>query len=503
MAEVELLNLRSSVIYSCEIDASPTTPHIFYVKMLDQTLTNLGEITLKINFLNKTRQAVTPESKFRNSENDKSCISTSREFGQQKTNFLLRKYETLIDQLKIKNELLASVKDDLFKQKNSLEAILNEERDYVTSLENKIKQVSQDYSEALKRSEDRDGSFLQKLNTLVKENSELQKENYQLSCEVKTLESENFYMQENMKRISFFNFETFLVEYSRKIDEISEMYYKSEKERDALQNMLKGSDEIAEKIIKSTNSSTVHLENQNKTLLKDIKDLQDELKFYKLQQTEVKIEEANLREIICIKDQKLQEIKKTLEDSKYEVDQFKNKNEELKNQLKIAQDENDKLEHEMSEYKCKVMQSVKLERTRLDDIDLMLEKYFADQNLENLFVKISTGLYVYGTKKINVSIRNGLLICRVGGGYLVLEEFLRQEQGEKQVQRKTTTNSPLNSIRNTFNFPVKHGKTNSLVSHLVSPKQRGRLTMSFDMENTAVDKIIDEKPKLDLKRLST
>jgi hypothetical protein len=44
--------------------------------------------------------------------------------------------------------------------------------------------------------------------------------------------------------------------------------------------------------------------------------------------------------------------------------------------------------------------------------------------------RLGEGTYLYGTKKIFAKIMNGKLIIRVGGGYMVIDEFLKQFEQE-------------------------------------------------------------------------
>jgi hypothetical protein len=38
--------------------------------------------------------------------------------------------------------------------------------------------------------------------------------------------------------------------------------------------------------------------------------------------------------------------------------------------------------------------------------------------------KLYEGYYLFGTKKIYAKIMNGKLVIRVGGGYMIIEEFI-------------------------------------------------------------------------------
>jgi hypothetical protein len=51
------------------------------------------------------------------------------------------------------------------------------------------------------------------------------------------------------------------------------------------------------------------------------------------------------------------------------------------------------------------------------------------------FDKVSTNNYMFGTKKISAKITNGVLLVRVGGGYMDIESFYRQ-YGEQELHKQ-------------------------------------------------------------------
>jgi len=64
--------------------------------------------------------------------------------------------------------------------------------------------------------------------------------------------------------------------------------------------------------------------------------------------------------------------------------------------------------------------------TKGDKIDKRLSVFInKTTSLPIQFIRIGEGLYTFGTKKIAVKILNGKIVIRVGGGYLMIEEFLR------------------------------------------------------------------------------
>ena len=56
----------------------------------------------------------------------------------------------------------------------------------------------------------------------------------------------------------------------------------------------------------------------------------------------------------------------------------------------------------------------------------MLAAYLVANNTANNFIRLADGIYSHKNKKVGVCIRNGGLVIRVGGGYMYIDEFLRQ-----------------------------------------------------------------------------
>ena len=59
-----------------------------------------------------------------------------------------------------------------------------------------------------------------------------------------------------------------------------------------------------------------------------------------------------------------------------------------------------------------------------DLIDQMLSHYVNQANCPVPIRKIGNGFYLFGTKKIYAKILNGKLVIRVGGGFMIIEEFI-------------------------------------------------------------------------------
>ena len=65
-----------------------------------------------------------------------------------------------------------------------------------------------------------------------------------------------------------------------------------------------------------------------------------------------------------------------------------------------------------------------------DAVDEKLADYvnnFPDrQKLKIMFLRESTGIYEFGTKRVEVRVTKGKIMIRVGGGYIPIDEFLNQ-----------------------------------------------------------------------------
>jgi len=59
-----------------------------------------------------------------------------------------------------------------------------------------------------------------------------------------------------------------------------------------------------------------------------------------------------------------------------------------------------------------------------DVLDQMLSHYVNQANCPVPIRKLGNGFYLFGTKKIYAKILNGKLVIRVGGGYMIIEEFI-------------------------------------------------------------------------------
>ncbi len=75
-----------------------------------------------------------------------------------------------------------------------------------------------------------------------------------------------------------------------------------------------------------------------------------------------------------------------------------------------------------------------------DPVDKRLADYInnapAKLRRQMNFVRESEGIYKYGKKRVFMKIENDLIIIRVGGGYLTIDEFVDQYATEDTDKKK-------------------------------------------------------------------
>ena len=99
-----------------------------------------------------------------------------------------------------------------------------------------------------------------------------------------------------------------------------------------------------------------------------------------------------------------------------------------------------------------------------DLLDEMLGQYIHQANCPVPIKKLGNGYYIFGTRKIYAKILNGKLVIRVGGGYMVIEEFI-----------STYAEQELNKINkiNEKNALSEEDDTNDVDSLELTPASRG------------------------------
>lgn len=66
------------------------------------------------------------------------------------------------------------------------------------------------------------------------------------------------------------------------------------------------------------------------------------------------------------------------------------------------------------------------------ETEIALRRFLIKTNRRGLFVKDQGNMYKFGKKKVFIALKHGNLLCRVGGGFENIEEFIVKNQDSKQ-----------------------------------------------------------------------
>ena len=98
---------------------------------------------------------------------------------------------------------------------------------------------------------------------------------------------------------------------------------------------------------------------------------------------------------------------------------------ELLQQIRDQQTEIESLRVYAVDLKAKVSIYVPIKDDPVDErVAEYLNNYPDRQQLKIMFLRESTGVYEFGTKRVEVREAKGKLLIRVGGGYMGIDEFL-------------------------------------------------------------------------------
>lgn len=127
--------------------------------------------------------------------------------------------------------------------------------------------------------------------------------------------------------------------------------------------------------------------------------------------------------------------KATIESDLQQILDLKQSVSSLQSALKASHEETDRKDREIRQLSAQVealrtknrplQELPAAECTVPDMVDDLLRDYTQSHNLTVPFVKISEGVYTVGSKRVNVTVRNGVPVIRVGGGFMFLEEFVK------------------------------------------------------------------------------
>ncbi|EAR93070.1 growth-arrest-specific protein 2 domain protein (macronuclear) [Tetrahymena thermophila SB210] len=132
-----------------------------------------------------------------------------------------------------------------------------------------------------------------------------------------------------------------------------------------------------------------------------------------------------------------------------------------------------------------------------DEIDEKLCEFLSNNVTPIKFVRIDEGLYNFGTKRIIVKLLKGKLVCRVGGGFMVIEEFLQLYTLQELIKMKQTGDYSL------LNYPISEEKIDQLIQQDIQFNQQQYKQLSEQTNQVPAQNFNQGTPKQQLENLQT
>ena len=157
---------------------------------------------------------------------------------------------------------------------------------------------------------------------------------------------------------------------------------------------------------------------------KEILEFNSEIKKYK--QKCVELENLLDDRYVEIKIKESENLAKNLTESQTKILELTEETNTLKELLAQEKKNNTSLMQLLREKNCKELE------TKVKCADDKFIEYLKNFGIEDKFEKTSEGVFSYNGKKVSVAIKNGCLICRVGGSYMGIEKFMKSVAQDKE-----------------------------------------------------------------------
>ncbi|OMJ72952.1 hypothetical protein SteCoe_28488 [Stentor coeruleus] len=396
------------------------------------------------------------EKKWKHAEKIHNCINDKTE----ETTELIEN----LDKMKNKCDQLTLLKNELENRANSLEMLYKQEKYQREYLEKQINRVTQEYEELLQAESKKMMEYKNEISSLYEKLRNTQ-ENLD-SAMVKLRDCE--IQRDDFKRASVkcnFLQNALDTDKATLFSLLQEKFEDSEFQRKILAEKLENISSNKSEEKKTITISQDHCANYNKEFLKikemlaklnkKVNSLESELEVKNYEILKLEHEKDKLR-ISCSdkvnslnteKDFEIQELKNLIENIKKHNENLKNTICLLTDQIKIiseklimAKQKNYELTHNNRE--------LPFDKNKLSsgNADERFIEYMKCYGIHQHFQRVAEGVYTFGCKKVSVTIKNGYLVCRVGGGYMMIEEFLMLFMSQELKNELNESSSQYNTM---------------------------------------------------------
>lgn len=377
----------------------------------------------------------------------------------------------------MKSENLEIIKSELQSRADSLEVLHKQEKYQREYLEKQIMKITQDFEELLQMESKKTTELKSELCSVNEKFKHVQDDLIATTSKLKNCESERDDLKKQLLTSKNFQYGC---EKCKLLNLLQEKFEDSEFQRKILSEKIENMLEVkfdnkhhrkpSEKCLFFVEEFT-NLKDSYTRACKKINDLESDLesKTYDLHKTQ-KVPDlssqlkqkdqniSNLQHSLASKDQRISELLNQLKEKEAEIkssqtfseniskakEGLENTIELLSEQIKILSEKlasAKQLNYELSSTdKNKAVNKSKLTS---DNADERFSEYIKNYGVEHHFERVAEGVYSFGSKKVSITLKNGFLVCRVGGGYMMIEEFLRlflgpegsehEEDGQKRL----------------------------------------------------------------------
>ena len=281
-------------------------------------------------------------------------------------------------------------------------------------------------------------------------------------------------------------------------EKIREVLKESEGKRRELQSSLSNA-HVKWQELKPNFAAVSALEKENQGLLLNMKNINEKLK----EAERSKAEDENLGGTIT-------SLNSSLIQCRLEIQELKKQNKSLLDENTRCKETIEKMRLGFLKQETEGLELVEQPKNhhikgmskdeKLDSIDRALRDYMRETGMVNPFNKISEGNYQYGHKKISLSLKNGIPVIRVGGGYMFIDEFLKIYNGQaKKKPEEELTERSLSLEAKLFKIaPGKYNDDNDIENYpelmnttpTASPlKKKAGSTISYPTKSAILKKI--------------
>jgi hypothetical protein len=343
--------------------------------------------------------------------------------------------------------------------------------------DSRLEIMQAEFAAAMRRAEDRDLAYIEEMKASEEERLSLRAKLAEQSDLILRKESEIVYLKEQLARLSIVSYEAEFLQCKAQAVSLGDELRAAQIRIRELESSLEQTKEVAHSL-SSIKSSTC------KSHEDELQRLQSQLNLYKqtvsdLQKSQEKKLSDKLEAELIKQIKELDERLESSELSKAELlVEIHTLRQDLSQQERVINEMQGVIEGSRSERLSSRDERGRSPRAsrRKDSIDRSLEEYHAGQGIKNNFVKLGRGLYEFGSRKVNVSMKNGTLVCRVGGGYVQIDDFLSIYAG-------SVSGSPRkNSGRGGSTSPMRSAK-NSFVTYADASGKQTPLDSVFDEES--------------------